>query len=151
MEPKDRDEHLSKEYLRLQQVIEDFDSKALTIKAWSVTLSAAGIVTAYSQGKATILIVSAASALIFWLVEAMWKSMQQAHYPRVEDIERHFRECGDIPPYQINAFWTRSWDDRRRTWIALKILTWPHVFLPHIVVAIAATVLFLAIPPVPGG
>ena len=89
MEPKDRDEHLSKEYPRLQQVIEDFDSKALTIKAWSVTLSAAGIVTAFSQGKATILPTSAASALIFWLVEAMWKASQQAYYRRIREIEKY--------------------------------------------------------------
>ena len=32
--------HLAQEYLFLQKVIEDFDARALTIKAWSVTFSA---------------------------------------------------------------------------------------------------------------
>jgi len=150
MESRDRDEHLSKEYLRLQQVIEDFDGKALTIKAWSVTLSAAGIVTAYAQGKAAILIISAASALIFWLVEAMWKSSQQAYYRRIGEIEGYFREGADIAPYQIAASWSKSWNEHQRTWIAFRIMAWPHVFLPHIVVAIAATFLFVLMPPVPG-
>ena len=32
------DPFLKEEYLRLHDIVEDFDQKALTIKAWSVTL-----------------------------------------------------------------------------------------------------------------
>jgi len=34
---------LAQEYLQLQKTVEDFDARALTIKAWSVTFSAAGL------------------------------------------------------------------------------------------------------------
>jgi hypothetical protein len=150
MDERDRIDHLSKEYMRLQQVVEDFDSKALTIKAWSVTLSAAGIVTAFSQSKATILLIAAGSSIVFWLVEALWKQNQQAYYPRIKEIERAFTS-GDfsVAPYQIASSWSQAWTLGRRSRMTIFILCWPHVFLPHIVVAIAALVLFLLYAPVP--
>ena len=37
MDPAQLDAALQTEYLHLQKTIEDFDGKAMTIKAWSVT------------------------------------------------------------------------------------------------------------------
>ena len=42
-------DYLAQEYLFLQKTVEDFDARALTIKAWSVTFSAAGLGFAYQQ------------------------------------------------------------------------------------------------------
>lgn len=41
-------EFLRQEYFKLQEAIETFDEKALTIKAWSVTISMAGIGAAFT-------------------------------------------------------------------------------------------------------
>lgn len=60
---------LSDEYLHLQRVIEEFDQRALTLKAWSVSFSAAGLGLAYSEREAAILLIAALSALVFWIVE----------------------------------------------------------------------------------
>lgn len=53
------------EYFQIQKVVEDFDAKALTIKAWSVTLSATGIVAGYVEAKSMVLVVASVGALIF--------------------------------------------------------------------------------------
>lgn len=141
-------EHLSREYMRIQQIVEDFDSKSLTIKAWSVTLSAAGIVTSYAQKSPMILLVACCSAVVFWIVEALWKTNQQAYYKRVYDIEHYFLDpVGKFPPYQIATSWSRAWHARGRGGLALQIMVWPHVMLPHAIVAVAAAALFLIAPP----
>jgi hypothetical protein len=58
-------EFLRKEYFCLHEMLEAFDGKALTIKAWSVTLSMAGIGAAFVQKKPILLLLSGvASALL---------------------------------------------------------------------------------------
>ncbi|TGQ65132.1 MAG: hypothetical protein E5V49_06820 [Mesorhizobium sp.] len=141
-------EHLSREYMRIQQIIEDFDSKALTIKAWSVTLSAAGIVTSYTQKVPMILLIASGSALVFWIIEALWKTSQQAYYKRVYAIENYFvSPTGEFPPYQIATSWSHSWHTHGRGALALKIMVWPRILLPHAIVATVAATLFLVAPP----
>lgn len=143
------DEYLRDEYLQLQKIIEDFDARALTVKAWSVTLSAAGIVTAYIEGNPTILLIAGASAVVFWLIEAMWKNNQYAFYRRVKEIETYFREpAGRVfEPFQIATSWSESWRKNGGSANSIWIMTWPHVALPHLVVAAAATILYFVSPP----
>ena len=149
MDP-DRRELLKEEYFAIQKFIEEFDARALTIKAWSVTLSAAGIVTAYIQSEARVLLIAAGSALVFWIVEALWKTNQQAFYDRSREIERFFagRE-GDLPPLQITTSWSSSWRRRGGAAHAFRVMAWPHVYMPHLVVAAAGLALYLFAPPLP--
>lgn len=139
---------LVQEYLQLQKTIEEFDGKALTIKAWSVTLSAAGIVTAYVEEKPAILLIAAASALVFWIVEALWKTNQQAFYERVYEIEGYFAESDSpVRPLRIAGAWSESWHCRSGGLFALTVMWWLHVMIPHAVVAAAGVVLFFVAPP----
>lgn len=84
-------DRLLEEYLQLQKTVEEFDGKALTIKAWSVTLSSAGLVAAYFDNEPTVLLIAGGSALVFWLVEALWKANQNAFYSRIYEIEQAVR------------------------------------------------------------
>ena len=94
------DERLTEEYLQLQKIVEEFDGKALTIKAWSVTLSAAGLVAAYVENSPEILLIAAGSAIVFWLIEALWKTNQNAFYSRIYQIEEAFRnQAKDFPVF----------------------------------------------------
>src|SRR3954471_1551257 len=97
------DELLAREYLELMKAVGEFDSRALTIKAWSVTFSAAGLTAAYVYDKPIILLIAALSALVFWVVEALWKISQRAHYPRMIEIEAHFADpaAHATPPFQV--------------------------------------------------
>jgi hypothetical protein len=152
VEEKDRVGLLKDEYFQLQKVVEDYDLRALTIKAWSVTFSAAGLVTAYLQNARILLLIAALSALVFWIVEALWKTNQQAYYPRIWKIERHFRDAGtekaeEIRPFAIGLSWGDSFRKEGSYWRSYRIMLWPHVALPHAVVAVVGVLLFFCWPP----
>jgi hypothetical protein len=149
MDDGSRSKALVDEYFHLLRIVEDFDGKALTIKAWSVTLSAAGIVTAYTQSRPVVLLVAAFSALVFWSVEALWKVNQQAFYVRIRQIEKATAANTTLAPLQVATEWQRSWREHGRGRRALKIMAWPHVLLPHFVVAAAGVALYLVAPPAP--
>lgn len=142
------DERLNEEYLQLQKTVEEFDGKALTIKAWSVTLSAAGLVASYVEKQPLILLIAAASAVIFWLIEALWKTNQNAFYSRIYQIEEAFRNpVDDFPAFQIATSWSQSWHAGRKERKVFQVMVWPHVFLPHIVVAAVGVALYFWLPP----
>jgi hypothetical protein len=135
-------EALKDEYLQLQKTIEDFNQQTLTIKNWSVVFGFASIGVAFTSHREWVLIVSALSAGTFWILETQWKYFQNAYYERVYHIEAYFREDRSSPaPFQIAASWKASWD---RNWPTrfFEILTWPWVFLPHLVVILIALTLF---------
>lgn len=136
-------ELLKEEYFHLQKVVEDFDSKSLTIKSWSVTLSMAGVGAAYLQEKPVILLLAALSGFLFWVVEALWKTFQYAFYNRIYDIEKYYAgELDEIDTPRISHTWLKSWHagGTRRT---LNIMIWPHVFIPHAIVFVGGIALYL--------
>ncbi|EPG72602.1 hypothetical protein LEP1GSC058_0890 [Leptospira fainei serovar Hurstbridge str. BUT 6] len=130
------------EYLHLHKTVEAFDSRGLTIKAWSVTLSMAGIGTAILDSTYSILLLSAGSAFLFWIIEGLWKSFQYAYYLRIRMIEGYFSgENKTLTPFQISTSWSTSW--RAGGWKRLFwILTWPHIFLPHLATVLAGPLLY---------
>ena len=58
------DPFLKEEYLRLHDIVEDFDQKALTIKAWSVTLAMAGVGAAFTQKVAVLLLLAGVASML---------------------------------------------------------------------------------------
>lgn len=153
-------DYLAQEYLFLQKTIEEFDARALTIKAWSVTFSAAGLGLAYQQHNPVLLLVAAGSALAFWIVDAVWKYHQRAFYPRALMIERWFAARAAEPaaaPFQINTFWQsefgRGMLDRVQTretnslWKSYAIPLFVGVMMPHAAVCAAGVALYLWFPP----
>lgn len=69
----------AKEYFECSRIIDSFDQRAVTINAWSVTGSFAGIGTAFAYGKPALFLVSALGAAVFWLLEATWKTFQRLY------------------------------------------------------------------------
>lgn len=149
-------ESIEAEYLKLQEILERFDDRALTIKAWSVTLCTAGIGAAYVQKQPALFLVSSAAAILFWVIEALWKENQQAFYRRTYDIESA-SQAGtllELKPFKIADSWSTSWEQRKKMWsrkehriektAAPGILYWPHVALPHVAVAVGGVFLFVA-------
>jgi hypothetical protein len=135
-------EFLRQEYFHLQSIVESFDEKALTIKTWSVTLSMVGIGAAFTTKMPLLLLLSAGSSLLFWLVEGSWKTFQQANYHRLRKIEDYMQ--GKIP---IEEFWvpdiTHAWSVGWRKVSLRTVMSWPHVFLPHAIVVITGVVLWI--------
>ena len=134
---------LQAEYLHLQKTIEDFDARALTIKAWSVTFGLASIAGAFASHKPVVMLVSASSCLLFWLLETVWKVFQLAYYTRAQQIEKHFQGKNKLThPFQIGASWYKAWS-RTTNRDVLRVALWMHVALPHAFVLIAGIALFV--------
>ena len=109
----ERDDYLRDEYLHLQNVYEDFDRRALTIKGWAVTVCIAGIGVGFEvRNSSTVWILSGFAATLFWWLEAKWKTYQYAHSLRIRIIEGYFRgdaDKQDIVPLQIYSSWFRKY------------------------------------------
>jgi len=133
---------IKQEYFHLQDTVESFDEKSLTIKAWSVTLSMAGIGAAFTATVDLLLLLSAGSSLLFWLIEGSWKTFQQANYHRIREIEKFMNDEVSEDSFKapnITGAWSVGW----RNISLLKVMVWPHVFLPHAIVAATGVILWL--------
>ncbi|HLA64700.1 MAG TPA: hypothetical protein VK610_09755 [Rhodothermales bacterium] len=136
----DKADLLKAEYLHLQSVVESFDQRSLTIKAWSVSL-AAGVGALGAEHEESLLVI-AGSALMFWLIEGYWKSFQDAYYTRTRELEAFFAgEIADVVPMQIGRSWYKAWRKGGRKRL-MRIMRWPHVALPHVVVVIVSLVIY---------
>ena len=145
MDDKELREFLKSEYFQLQSVIEGFDKKALTVKAWSVTFSMAAVGSAFAVDSAAILIVASGSAIIFWFLEGQWKSFQYAYYKRSRKIEDFFAlKIKTLTPLQIGKSWYDHWREGGLSRL-YRIMCWPHVALPHVVVLFVGLVLYLCV------
>lgn len=136
---------LQAEYFQLQKVVEDMDGRVVTIKAWSVSFSLVAVAGAFASKAAGVLLLACVSAVLFWWIEARWKTFQDAYYGRIDELERHFRDEKALDSaLQIRTSWYRCWKagGRKRLW---QILGWPHVALPHVVVAGLAIVLYMLV------
>ncbi len=135
-------EFLRQEYFHLQSTMESFDEKALTIKAWSVTLSMVGIGAAFTAKLPLLLLLSAGASLLFWLVEGSWKTFQQANYYRLRKIEDYMQGKIPLEAFRVPDI-THAWSVGWREVSLRKVMSWPHVFLPHAIVVIAGAVLWI--------
>jgi hypothetical protein len=140
------EDYLSQEYLYLQKVVEDYDGKALTVKAWSVTFSAAAIGLAYQNGKIAILVVAVISAILFWLVESLVKVNQQAYYARIGEIEDHFAGKSTTHAFQIGSSWAADFHGQGKYKRIFEVMWWPHVFMPHLAIAGLGLLLLVMAP-----
>jgi hypothetical protein len=134
---------LKEEYFHLQKTVQDFDQRGLTIKAWSVTVSLAGIAASFNKDGSTLLcLLAAAGSFSFWLIEALWKSFQQCFYPRLLAIENAFLNTRSEKPLQISTQWNKAF--RKRTFRRFfKVFFWPHVMLPHVLIVIGGLLIWV--------
>lgn len=138
-----RHELLKDEYLQMERCIVEFDGRALTIKAWSVTFSLVAIVGAFASHAPPVLLIAAFGSCMFWAIECMWKTFQYAHYERINAIEDYFAGTGPMPaPLQIGRAWYARWSGMG-VGKSFCILTWPRVALPHALVALLGVTLFI--------
>lgn len=149
------------EYYKLVDIVGSFDARLLTVKSWGVTLSLAALGLGFQFSTAGYFLVSAFSALAFWLIEAAMKGHQMQHYPRMREIEvlrasPHLSGSPSSSP-QIDWCWTQARyllkgasshkfflpPERRGTnpyYINRFIL--PTVMLPHLITIILGLLLF---------
>jgi hypothetical protein len=133
---------LKDEYLLLQKFYEDFDARIITIKGWSASIGMAAIGAGFYENR-YLWLFGAVSAVVFWLVEAFWKSFQYLYGPRIEEIERAFAsdDFSIIVPLQIYSSWFETL--RKRGFGIFKNVSLEIVAFPHVITAIAGIALFV--------
>jgi hypothetical protein len=133
---------VKQEYFHLQKTVEDFDQRGLTIKGWSVTVSLAGMAAGLAQKQPALLLLASLSAVLFWLLEAVWKKSQVAYYFRLEAIESFLsgENSKDFTAPRI----TRDWRVGFERYNFMYVMFLPRVFLPHFVIALAGLCLWVA-------
>ena len=145
MDDHDKRTLFKDEYLHLQGVIEDFDGRMLTIKAWSVSFSLAALGGAFATDSAEVFLIASLSALMFWLIEGFWKTFQYAHYKRSGQLEDYFAgKQLDLQPMQIGRSWFIHWK-KGGVKRLFRIMSWPHVALPHIAAFVLGVALYVAV------
>jgi len=132
---------LKDEYLLLQKFYEDFDARIVTIKGWSATIGMAAIGGGFYQTH-YLWLFGAAVAVVFWLVEALWKSFQYMYAPRIELIEKAFAsdDFSDIAPLQIYSSWFETLQEHG--FGIFGNLCLGIVAFPHIITVVAGIALF---------
>lgn len=156
-----RDE-LKEEYLFLQQTYEDFDNRALLIKGWAITVSLGALALGFNPGNkiffAPIFLFVCISSLLFWFIEAKWKTFQYANAYRIRILEAYFRgdeNYQEIVPFQIYNSWFKSYSQDppiheyekfkiSKTPLAktLSNAMLPLIFMPYLPIIIAGIVGF---------
>lgn len=133
---------LKEEYLLLQNFYESFDQRLLTMKGWSATVAIAAIGLGFYESYYLWLFAAGAS-LVFWLLEALWKSFQYMHAFRISELENAFRtEALDkIRPLQIYTSWFES---HKKYGLRISSYFWLFaVSFPHAIIFITGILLFI--------
>jgi hypothetical protein len=93
------------EYLKLVDIIHDYDSILLTIKGWGVTLSLTALGFGFKEKAWGYFLLAAISGINFWGVEYFMKGYQMQYYPRMRAIEviQYKKHC-EFPP-SIDYSW----------------------------------------------
>jgi hypothetical protein len=165
----DLHDDLMTEYYRLADIVAAFDQRLLTVKSWGVTFALATLGLGFQQDHYGLFLVAAAGALSFWLIEASIKLHQMRYYPRMGDIEVIAFEqfglstpAGTVSSPLIDWSWFTSrprvlggdakgdpqtpkrWPDiNEDPGKARRMPLYPHVALPHAIVVVLGTVLFV--------
>ncbi len=141
----DTDQLLTEEYFKIQDQIEIYDQRALTIKAWSVTISMTGIGAAFYHQLPYLLWLSSFSSLLFWSIEVNWKVFQRAFYQRALEIELYFSKTSKtIQPLQISHSWIKEFRMLIKTPRTYTMIFYFHIMMPHVIVAVTGPLIFFS-------
>ncbi len=80
---------LKQEIDNLQTGIYSYDKILFTIKGWAITVFAGFITLAVQQGKPLLLLFAAIAVILFWILDALFKSIQRVYIARYNQIEEY--------------------------------------------------------------
>jgi len=95
------------------------------------------------KGSKELFLVAAIASLLFWFIEANWKTFQLSYYSRIKCIESYFADPDNVSinPLQIYKFWGSSNKkcNKRRVFY---VMWWPTVMLPHVILFAGGILLY---------
>jgi hypothetical protein len=131
------------EYFKLQDFYEDFDKRIQTIKGWSITIALAAIAAGLNYKNEYLGLFASLSAVVFWIIETIWKIFQYHYRPRIVEIENTMKtnDLEAIIPLQIYSSWFDSFKNSKINFTDIAFLT--IVFIPHLPIIILGLLFFI--------
>jgi len=136
-------ELLWKEIDLLQQSIRTYDTMLMTIKGWSITVFSAFVIFAVKEEQPQNLLLCVLAVLLFWVLDALFKSFQRAfiiRYNKVEHVlrkylpaaveKRSFKNLLHVP--DIRGRMSFSPEERRSKTTPLKGALYLHTSLLYV-------------------
>lgn len=146
---------LTKEYLQIMSVIQNFDDLSMIIKGWSITVGVALIGYSLKYNKRLILLVCCFGALSFMLVDAKYKEYQENYYPRMQAIEKCIKvvdkkesktsiATSKCVPLKVDESWfeSKNWTD-----VFLQFKK-SNIYFPHAFIFLMSLLLFFIWKPI---
>jgi hypothetical protein len=146
-------ELLWKEIDLLQQSIRTYYTMLMTIKSWAITVFSAFVIFAVKEKQPQNLLLCALAVLLFWVLDALFKSFQRAfiiRYNKVEHVlrkdlptaveKRSFKNLLVIP--DIRGRLSFSSEERRDKTTPLKGALYPHTSLLYVAMIVFDAVLY---------
>ncbi|MBX2804609.1 MAG: hypothetical protein KTR19_01440 [Hyphomicrobiales bacterium] len=126
------------EYKELEADIRLFTENSMRTKNWSIMVGAAGIFIAFIHKQPTILLLTPFAAILFWTVDARWRSYLVCFIQRQKEIERYFlQERRYIGP-QINRSFDRNFMRMQQDLSPWNLAKSPSIHIPHSLIAFVA-------------
>lgn len=135
---------LKDEYIMLQTLYEDMDSKALTIKNWAITVALAIVGASILRDQKNLLWLAAGTSLVFWYLEAYWRGLSHFFAVRIQEIEAAIQNgtWEKELPLQVYSSWSKEYEkskDQTLRYMRKRASLLPHAAIPLIVVILYFT------------
>jgi hypothetical protein len=133
---------LKDEYIMLQTLYEDMDSKGLTIKNWAITVALAIIGTSVLKGEKNLLWLAFAASLVFWYLEAYWRGLSHFFAVRIQNIEAAIQNgtWEKELPLQVYSTWSKEYEKNKDQ--TFRYMFKRASFLPHALIPIFILVIY---------
>lgn len=138
---------LLQEYYWAHRRIGEFDQQQVTIKSWSASAAAALFAGVFVTQDKRILFIACAAALVFWYIDALWKSFQLISVKHALLLEEHLAQNSVPPGPTYGTRHQTEFELGARTKRFIGALGQVNVFLPHAPMAAAALLLYFLLPP----
>ena len=132
---------LKDEYIMLQTLYEDMDSKGLTIKNWAITVALAIIGTSFLNDKKNLLWLAFGASFVFWYLEAYWRGLSHFFAVRIQEIEKALQSGGweKELPLQVYSTWSKEYEkvhDQTFAYMFKRASLLPHAVIPIFIAAL---------------
>lgn len=139
------------EYLKLTDIVSNFDSSLITVKSWGVTLSLVAIGLGFKEKTWGYFLLAVISGISFWVIEVTLKGHQMRYFPRMREIEHQMFVSDKSQAPRIDWSWAHAdkiFDGVEKpqdvlsaqptlmqeypNWNWSQRMIMPHIMFPHI-------------------
>ena len=139
-------EEILREYYWMQQRVAHFDERQISIKSWGTTASGALIGFGFSESLPVLFLLAAISSIVFWYIDAQWKSFQIVAIRHGSSLENLLHEeQAEYTGPSINAYYDDAFGWRKKTERFWYSFFQSNVCVPYLPLGLIAIALWAAV------